>query len=173
MDTMISLAGTVVTEPRTTVDRQGRPVLHFRMLAVSRRFEVSTQQWVDKDKLWVGVTCFRHLARNAAASIQYRDRVVVIGRLRTREWDDEDGQSRTSIDMTAEALGHDLNWGTSELTRPVAETPDGQSEADELARAIEETSRAARLAGEEDFPGAERSEEPELGGARQGEMVPG
>jgi single-strand DNA-binding protein len=172
MDTMISLAGTVVTEPRTTVDRTGRPVLHFRMLAVSRRYEASTQSWVDKDKLWVGVTCFRQLAKNAAASIQHRDRILVIGRLRTREWDD-DGQTRTSIDMTAEALGHDLSWGTSEFTRPVAEQPDGQSEADELARAIEEGARAARLAGEEDFLGAERSEEPEFGGARQGEMVAG
>jgi single-strand DNA-binding protein len=173
MDTMISLAGTVVTEPRSTVDRRGQPVVHFRMLAVSRRFEPSTQQWVDKDKLWVGVTCFRQLAKNAGESIQFRDRILVIGRLRTREWADEDGQTRTSTDMTAEALGHDLNWGTSEFTRPVPDAPDGQSEADELARSIEEDSRAARPAGEEDFLVPDRTEDSEFGRTKQAETVPG
>ncbi|MGF6821164.1 hypothetical protein M2317_000050 [Microbacterium sp. ZKA21] len=51
------------------------------------------------------------------------------GRLRVRDWDN--GTARgTSLDIDAEAIGHDLRWGTSAFVRnrpPVARATSSES----------------------------------------------
>ena len=172
MSDTISITGLVATTPRHLVTGEGLAITSFRLASTQRKFDRKEQKWVDSDTNWYTVTTFRQLAHNVVGSVVKGQRVVVTGRLRVRQWQTEE-KAGTAVEIDAEALGHDLSWGISEFTRPVAEQPDGQSEADELARAIEEGARAARLAGEEDFLGADRSEEPGFGGARPGELVAG
>ena len=47
------------------------------------------------------------------------DRVVVTGKLKIRDWENGE-RTGTTIEIDAEALGHDLMWGSSTFTRSVA-----------------------------------------------------
>jgi single-strand DNA-binding protein len=139
-ETYVTLTGVVASDLRARVTDEGRPFVSFRMVSTQRRYDQARRDWVDGDTTWVGVTCWRALATNVARSIGKRDRVVVHGRLRTREWAGPDGGKRSSVDVVADAMGHDLTFGTSSFTRvgrsEVVEVP-GRSEVDEVARELE------------------------------------
>jgi single-strand DNA-binding protein len=69
---------------------------------------------------------------NTAASINKGDRVVVAGRLRIREWQAGD-KSGTNIEVDADALGHDLSWGSTVFSRSVSSTAPAVAPATEAA----------------------------------------
>jgi single-strand DNA-binding protein len=103
------------------------------MAASHRRFDRTANKWVDGETNWFTVTAFRQLAINAAGSISKGERVLVTGKLRVRDWDNGE-RAGTSVEIEAEALGHDLTWGTGVFTRTVlVREPDpSEAEADEV-----------------------------------------
>ena len=88
------------------------------MAASHRRFDRTANKWVDGETNWFTVTAFRQLAINSAGSISKGERVLVTGKLRVRDWDNGE-RAGTSVEVEAEALGHDLTWGTAIFTRTV------------------------------------------------------
>jgi single-strand DNA-binding protein len=147
-DSSITVVGNVVADPVLRRLDDGTEVASFRVASTPRVRDRESGRWVDGATSWWGVTCWRGLAGNVAASLRRGERVVVVGRPRTRQWEKE-GRSGTSVDVTADVVGHDLAWGTSSFSRVVraerVEVP-GRAEADELARECEEASDRERLA---------------------------
>jgi single-strand DNA-binding protein len=123
MSDIITLTGIVATVPRHLVTGEGLPITSFRLASTQRRYDRAKGEWVDGDTNWYTITTFRHLAAHSAASIVKGERVVVTGRLRIREWQNGD-RTGTTIDIEADALGHDLAWGTSTFTRSISSTVD-------------------------------------------------
>jgi len=74
-------------------------------------------QWVDGASLRVRVTCWRRLGENVSVSVQLGDPVVVHGRLYSRDWVDDQGVRRTSYELDAIAVGHDLSRGVDKFAR--------------------------------------------------------
>jgi single-strand DNA-binding protein len=97
----------------------GLSITSFRLASTQRRFDRAQERWVDGETNWYTITTFRQLAINAAGCIAKGERVVVTGRLRVREWDNGEKQG-LSVEVEADALGHDLMWGTSTFSRTVA-----------------------------------------------------
>lgn len=118
MPDTITLTGVVGTLPNHTQTAADLHVASFRLASTHRRFDRSTQQWVDGDTSWYTVTAFRSLAKHVAASIDKGQRVVVTGRVKMRNWQ-KDERSGVTIEVEADAIGHDLTWGTSVFTRDV------------------------------------------------------
>lgn len=116
MNDIVTLTGIVATEPRHFVTSTGLPITSFRLASAQRRFDRAKQEWSDASTNWYTVSAFRQLAVNAATSIRKGERVLVTGRLRLREWE-EDERKGTAVEVDADALGHDLLWGTSSFTR--------------------------------------------------------
>ena len=87
------------------------------MASTSRRYDSAAKTWVDGHTLWVKVSCWRELADNAAQSVRKRDRVLVSGRVRSEQWTVEGGGQRSDLALEAEALGHDLSYGTASFER--------------------------------------------------------
>jgi len=116
MNNQISVVGTVATEPRLITTQSGVSLCSFRLASGERRFDKQSGTWVDGDTNWFGVSVFRAMGEHALVSFRKGDRVIVTGRLRVRQWESGD-KSGTSVDIDAEALGHDLRWGVSEFTR--------------------------------------------------------
>jgi single-strand DNA-binding protein len=116
MTDTIFLTGIVATSPRHITTSEGLAITSFRLASSQRRFDRALEKWVDGDTNWFTVSAFRMLATHAAASILKGDRVVVTGRLRVRDWENTD-RSGTNVEIEADALGHDLTWGTSVFTR--------------------------------------------------------
>ena len=121
MTDSITLTGLVATTPRHLVTSEGLPITSFRLASTQRRYDRGAQKWIDGETNWYTITAFRQLAINVVGSVNKGQRVVVSGKLRVRDWESGD-RAGTTVEIDADALGHDLAWGTSVFTRSVAST---------------------------------------------------
>jgi len=112
MNDTVTIVGRVATDPTQGQTGGGDPVTNFRLASTHRRFDNATQSWTDSDTNWFSVAAFRQLGEHAKASLRTGDSVIVTGRLRIRTWE-SNGKQGTSVDIIAEAIGHDLRWGTT------------------------------------------------------------
>ena len=117
-DTPVTVIGNVLTAPewrRTT--GAGTFLVTFKVASTSRRYDKERGQWVDGSSLRVRVICWRRLGENVSVSVQLGDPVVVHGRLYSRDWTDDQGNRRTSYELDAVAVGHDLSRGVDKFAR--------------------------------------------------------
>jgi single-strand DNA-binding protein len=124
----ITVVGNVATPPELKHTGNGVPITTFRVASGLRRFHPDTRTWSDSGTNWYTVSVFRSLADHAYKSLQRGDRVILTGSLRLREWDN--GTRRgTAIEIDADAIGHDLLWGTSTFVKDARRSgSDGTSE---------------------------------------------
>ena len=118
MSDQYSVTGLVATTPRHLVTQDGLPITSFRLAASLRKFDRTLNRWVDAETNWFTITSFRQLAVNSSMSISKGDRILVMGRLRVRDWDNGE-RAGTSVEIEAESIGHDLVWGSTTFTRTV------------------------------------------------------
>jgi single-strand DNA-binding protein len=146
-DTNIAVIGNVLTAPEwRKTSNSGHLVANFRVASTSRRLDRETGRWVDGNSLRVRVVCWRKLAEGIAASLAVGDPVVVTGKLYTRDWTDSENNARTSYEMEAVAVGHDLARGRGRFYRN-RPTPTSAVESDGQVRG-----ESADLVAEEEVP---------------------
>lgn len=80
-------------------------------------------RWTDDPTTWLTVTCWRSLAEHVASSLGKGEPVLVIGRLRTQAWDDDQDAKHERLVLDAISLGHDLSKGTAAFRRGQRNTP--------------------------------------------------
>jgi single-strand DNA-binding protein len=126
-----STTGLVATSPRHLVTQEGLPITSFRLACSNRYYDEDKQAWVEGETNWFTVTAFRTLGINVAQSVSKGHRITVSGSLKIRDWDSGE-RSGTSVEIIADSVGHDLNYGTSEFTRtqPAPTTTKPQHECD-------------------------------------------
>ncbi|WP_353988065.1 single-stranded DNA-binding protein [Ruicaihuangia caeni] len=130
MNDTLCITGTVATEPRHSITTAGLEITSFRLASTARRFDREKREWIDGHTNWYTVSAYRQLARHAQESIRKGERVIVMGRLRIREW--ENGQKTgMAVEIDADAVGHDLLFGTSTFTRAISRSESAPSAAEE------------------------------------------
>ncbi|GAA1642448.1 single-stranded DNA-binding protein [Catellatospora bangladeshensis] len=139
-DTPITVIGNVLTAPEwRRTSQSGQLVANFKVASTARRLDKANNRWVDGNSLRVRVNCWRRLAEGVASSIMVGDPVVVVGRLYTRDWIDEEGQRRVMYEVEAVAVGHDLSRGRAKFARTKPST---------TISAVEDAAAEARAGGE-------------------------
>lgn len=103
----ITLVGNLGRDPETRYTPNGRMNVQFTM-AVSRRFNDQSGQQQERTN-WYRVTAWGTLAetldRLAQSGYLVKGKQVYVeGRLEPREYQDQQGQTRTSLDVTANEL---------------------------------------------------------------------
>jgi single-strand DNA-binding protein len=111
----ITVTGNVGAEPRTRVLAGGAVVTDFRIASTPRLLDKDTDAWKDGETMWFGVSCWRALAENVAASLHKGDRVVVSGRLKVSTWVTDKGEPRSGLEIISPVVGFDLSRGTAVL----------------------------------------------------------
>ena len=114
----ITVSGLVATTPRHLITQDGLPITSFRLASSIRRFDRTLNKWVDGQTNWYTITAYRTLAINMVGSISKGERIIVQGALRVRDWDNGE-RAGTSVEIEANAVGHDLTWGTATFTRTI------------------------------------------------------
>ena len=116
--TPITAVGRLVTGIQTHVlPDTGVKVANFRMACQERVYDKDRDMWVDGDRMYMGVACWRGLADNVADSLVEGDQVVVRGRLKIREYKTKEGVRRTAVEVDAWAVGPDLSLYTVAINR--------------------------------------------------------
>ena len=128
-DTIMTVVGNVVDEPRMRITKGGHAVTNFRMASTSRRFDREQNDFVDSGTLFVTVTCWRALGENVALSLHKGQPVVVTGRYFSREYVVNEVR-KIAYELEASAVGHDLSRGTAEFTKTFRPRAATQVDAD-------------------------------------------
>lgn len=112
-EAQFSVAGYVATRPVYSVVGNGIPRLRMRVAWTTRRRDPATGGWADVNTSWISVTCWRRLAENLSTCLHKGDPVILRGRLDVRMFTGKDGEPKTSVDVDASHLGHDLSRGVA------------------------------------------------------------
>jgi single-strand DNA-binding protein len=97
----IMLIGNLGRDPEMRYTPSGRAVTQFSV-AVSNSKPDGQGGWVDEGTDWYRVSIFGDRAERVAEQLKKGNRVFVEGRFKTREFEGNDGQKRTSLDVTAD-----------------------------------------------------------------------
>ncbi|MDX6343480.1 MAG: single-strand DNA-binding protein [Trebonia sp.] len=117
-DNQITLRGYLTAEPRLhQKTATATPVTEIRVGSTPRRLNRETGEWRDATTSYFTVKCWRRLAINAASSLHKGDMVVVRGRFYTNNWVDSQQRPRSTLEIEADSVGHDLAYGWSHYLR--------------------------------------------------------
>lgn len=135
---VVALTGFVALEPKLWFTKQAHtPVVNLRVGVTPRRMDASTGEWKDGPSSFFTVNCWRKLALNASASLHKGDPVIIRGQLRMRSWNDN-GKMRSTVEIEAESVGHDVGYGFSHFMKGVHPSLLGFVDGSALAGALGE-----------------------------------
>ncbi len=117
-ESFVTVVGNVVSDPISRPTKVGRPFASLRIASTTRRWDAEKRAFVDGSTNFLNVVAFNALAANVMTSVKKGHPVVVYGRLRVNQWETEKGEPRTSAEIDAFTIGHDLTRGQVEFTRP-------------------------------------------------------
>src|SRR5690349_840 len=126
-ETTITVIGNLVDDPELRFTPSGAPVANFRIASTPRTFDRQSNEWKDGDTLFLSCAVWRQAAENVAESLQRGMRVIVQGRLKSRQYETREGEKRTVFEIEVEEVGPSLRSATAKVTRASRSGGDGQS----------------------------------------------
>ena len=117
-ETYVTIRGRLVADPTARTTRTGAPMTTFR-IASSVRKPVQGQPgvWEDAETTFYDVVTYKALAANAGVSLRKGHPVSVHGRQHVNAWQKHDGTTWWAVEVVADAVGHDLSYGTTAFSR--------------------------------------------------------
>jgi single-strand DNA-binding protein len=116
-ETVITLVGNLVDDPELRFTPSGAAVANFRIASTPRTFDRQTNEWKDGEALFLSCAVWRQAAENVAESLQKGMRVVVQGRLKSRQYETREGEKRTVFEIDVDEVGPSLKYATAKVTR--------------------------------------------------------
>jgi single-strand DNA-binding protein len=114
-DTTTIICCNLTYNPELRFTPNGAAVANFRV-AVTPRVK-DGDAWKDGDTSFFRVNAWRQLAEHATDSLSKGDRVIVLGRLKSRSWETPEGERRTVTEIEADEIGPSLRWATAKPQR--------------------------------------------------------
>ena len=99
----VLLIGNLGTDPEMRAFANGEAVCNLR-LATSEQWKDKTTGEARESTEWHRVVLFRRLAEIAGQYLKKGSQVYIEGRLKTRKWQDKDGQERYTTEIEASEM---------------------------------------------------------------------
>ena len=113
----ITIVGNLTDDPELRYTPNGAAVANFSVAVSRRAKDDATGQWKDMDTSFFRVAAWRSLGENVAESLTRGSRVLVIGRLRSRSWETQEGETRSTVEIEADEVGPSLRWATAKVEK--------------------------------------------------------
>ncbi|MHA7178143.1 single-stranded DNA-binding protein [Arthrobacter sp. Sr24] len=150
MANYISLRGFVCSDITMSTTEAGLVIGKFRMGSNTRQQDPITHQWVDGKTNWFHVTAFRTLATNTVISLHKGNRIVVTGKLNVTSYLRKDGTPGTGVEIEADSIGLDLNFGTVTYHRMASSTQaNGSTSGDAVVGSVQSDLEEGEFPGDE------------------------
>jgi single-strand DNA-binding protein len=115
-ETPLTVVGHIVNNPeRRQVGTQ--EVIKFRVASNSRR-RTSDGGWEPGNSLFINVNCWGKLVTGVGAALGKGAPVIVVGHVYTSEYEDRDGNRRSSLEMRATSVGPDVSRAIVRVEKP-------------------------------------------------------
>jgi single-strand DNA-binding protein len=121
-DSFVTLVGNLTRDPELRFTSGGRGVASFG-LAVNRRWQ-QNGEWQEQTS-YFNVQAWAQLGENVAASLNKGARVIVSGRLEQRQYETQDGEKRSVVEVVADEVGPSLRWARAEVERTQRSNSEG------------------------------------------------
>jgi len=124
-DNTVTLIGNLTDNPELRFTANGAAMANFR-LAVTPRIRQG-DSWTDGETSFFRITCWRQLAENVTETLGKGARAIVIGRLRLRSRETDDGEKRTVVEVEADEVAPSLKFASAKVERTSAKAAAGAS----------------------------------------------
>jgi single-strand DNA-binding protein len=114
-DATTIICGNLTDNPEMKFTQGGTAVATVRVAVTPRVRDGDT--WKDGETSFFRVNLWRQLAENATESLAKGDRVIVVGRLKTRSWETPEGEKRSVTEIDADEVAPSLRWATAKPQR--------------------------------------------------------
>jgi single-strand DNA-binding protein len=115
-ETPLTVVGHIVNNPeRRQVGTQ--EVMKFRVASNSRR-RTADGGWEPGNSLFINVNCWGKLVTGVGAALGKGAPVIVVGHVYTSEYEDRDGNRRSSLEMRATSVGPDVSRAIVRIEKP-------------------------------------------------------
>lgn len=111
----ITIIGNLTRDPEMRFTPGGQSVTSFGV-AENRRWKDREGEWQEHTTYW-NCQAWGDLGENVAQSLAKGARVIVKGRVESRDYETNEGEKRTVFDVTAYNVGPDLSYATAEVTK--------------------------------------------------------
>jgi single-strand DNA-binding protein len=112
----ITIVGNLTRDPELRFTPNGTPVASFGIAVNKRTQNKESGEWINEADFFNVVAWFK-LAENCAESLGKGDRVLLSGRLSQDNWDDKEGQKRSSFKIIANIVAPSLEFATCKIDR--------------------------------------------------------
>lgn len=112
MSAPITIHGGLPRDPELRMSRNGNAIASFTVITSRRKKDESTGQWSNEDTSFFDVSAFGQLAENICESLVKGHQVIVTGRMRQREWENNEGQKRRSWELLADDVAVSCKYKT-------------------------------------------------------------
>ena len=116
-ETVITVVGNLVDDPELRFTPSGAAVANFRIASTPRTFDRQANEWKDGDTLFLGCAVWRQAAENVAESLQRGMRVIIQGRLKSRQYETREGEKRTVYELEVDEIGPSLRYATAKVQK--------------------------------------------------------
>jgi single-strand DNA-binding protein len=113
----VTLVGNLTDDPELRFTAQGAAVANFRIAVSKRVRDAQTNEWKDGDTSFFRINVWRQLAENVAESLARGMRVIVTGTLKMRQWETQEGEKRSVVEVEATEVGPSLKWATAKVEK--------------------------------------------------------
>ena len=115
----VTLGGNLTRDPELRSTPNGNSVCKVG-LAVNSSRKDSSGSWVDEPNFF-DITIWGKVGENVAANLSKGSKLAVQGRLRWRQWETDDGQKRSAVEVVADHVFYDRQGESS--TRYESDVP--------------------------------------------------
>jgi single-strand DNA-binding protein len=114
-ETQVTVIGNLAADPERRAVGNGAVVTSFVVVSTPRTKK--GEQWVDGEPATWRCQVWRQPAENVAESLRKGDRVVVVGNLAQRSYENKEGEKKTVLEIQAEEVGASLRFATCRPAR--------------------------------------------------------
>ncbi|WP_285612053.1 single-stranded DNA-binding protein [Actinokineospora globicatena] len=122
-ETMITLVGQVAGEVTHRRYGDDKDLVRFRLYTKERRYDPEQRTWGNANPMYFTVNCWSGLGETVRRTLRRGARVIVLGRLSLRQYDNGDAQ-RFDAKVDARAIGADLTFQDVTIEHPAWSGPD-------------------------------------------------
>lgn len=127
----VTVVGNIASKVELRYTPHGTPVAQFSMAVNDRVFNEQTKSWEKNgEATFYRVSAWKHLGEHAAETLAKGMEVIANGRFTARQYEDKNGQARTSLDISVNpgkgALGPSLQWMTGVMSKAQPNAGQGQ-----------------------------------------------
>lgn len=115
-ETTLTIIGNLTADPELRYTQAGLPVASLTVAATERKFDQDSKEWKDSDTLFMRCSAWRDLAEHVA-SLTKGTRVIAVGRLKQRSYENKEGQKQTVTELELDEIGPSLRYATASVQR--------------------------------------------------------